>query len=100
MLRSALGWAYSERILDVHPLDGMRGPPHAAVRMHAPVDHVRAILTSPTAGHSTRPPVPAERSRVGAVHRAEQTLLLTRLAADSGARRGEARRPAAHRPGR
>jgi len=42
VLRSALGWAYTERILDVHPLDGMRSPPHAAVRMHAPVDHVRA----------------------------------------------------------
>ena len=44
VLRSALGWAYRQRILDVHPLDGMRSPPHAAVRMHAPVDHVRAIL--------------------------------------------------------
>jgi len=42
VLRSALGWAYTERILDVHPLDGRRSPPHAAVRMHAPVDHVRA----------------------------------------------------------
>jgi len=35
VLRSALGWGYTERILDVHPLDGMRSPPHAAVRMHA-----------------------------------------------------------------
>jgi len=34
----------TERILDVHPLDGMRSALHAAVRMHAPVDHVRAIL--------------------------------------------------------
>ena len=42
VLRSALGWAYTEQILDVHPLDGRRSPPHAAVRMHAPVDHVRA----------------------------------------------------------
>lgn len=33
-----------ERIVDLHPLDGMRSPPHAAVRMHAPVDHVRAIM--------------------------------------------------------
>ncbi len=44
VLRSAVGWAYAERILDLHPLDGMRGPPQADVRMHAPVDHVRAIL--------------------------------------------------------
>src|SRR5664279_4743648 len=90
VLRSALGWAYTERILDVHPLDGMRSPPHAAVRMRAPVDHVRAILTcarqqaiDAAIRQGRRPSDPA------ALHRAEQTLLLTRLAADSGARRGE-----------
>jgi hypothetical protein len=27
VLRSALGWAHAERVLDRHPLDGMRGPP-------------------------------------------------------------------------
>ena len=68
----------------------MRSPPHAAVRMHAPVDHVRAILACARQqaidaaireGRS-----PSDRA---ALHRAEQTLLLTRLAADSGARRGE-----------
>jgi len=90
VLRSALGWAYTERILDVHPLDGMRSPPHAAVRMHAPVEDVRAILAcarqqalDAAIGEGRRP------SDRAAVHRAEQTLLLTRLAADSGARRGE-----------
>jgi len=36
-LRSALGWADVERVLDRHPLDGMRGPPQSAVRLHAPV---------------------------------------------------------------
>ena len=86
VLRSALGWAYAERILDVHPLDGMRSPPHAAVRMHAPVDQVRAILAC------ARQQVIDAALREGrgasdraALHRAEQTLLLTRLAADSGA---------------
>ena len=68
----------------------MRTPPHAAVRMHAPVDHVRAILgcarqkALDAAIREGRRP-----SDRAALHRAEQTLLLTRLAADSGARRGE-----------
>ena len=90
VLRSALGWAYAERIVDLHPLDGMRSPPHAAVRMHAPVDQVRAILACArqqaidAAIREGRSP-----SDNAARHRAEQTLLLTRLAADSGARRGE-----------
>ena len=44
-LRSALGWAYAERILDRHPLDGMRGPPQPGARLHASVETVRAILT-------------------------------------------------------
>jgi hypothetical protein len=34
VLRSALGWAHVEGILDVFPLDGMHGPPHAGVRRH------------------------------------------------------------------
>jgi integrase len=90
VLRSAVGWAYAERILDLHPLDGMRGPPQADVRMHAPVDHVRAILR-----HARQNAIDAATGsgddRLGAagLHRAEQTLLLARLAADSGARRGE-----------
>ena len=90
VLRSAVGWAYAERILDLHPLDGMRGPPQAKVRMHAPVDHVRAILR-----HARQNAIDAatgsgdDRSGATGLHRAEQTLLLARLAADSGARRGE-----------
>ena len=90
VLRSAVGWAYAERIVDLHPLDGMRGPPQADVRMHAPVDHVRAILevaqqqvTVATTG------IESTATGEARLHRAEQVLLLTRLAADSGARRGE-----------
>jgi integrase len=92
-LRSALGWAHAEGILDHFPLEGMRGPSAAAVRTHAPVEHVRAILRF--AEHAVR----VRRARdTGAhmspgdtarLHRAEQVLLLARLAADTGARRGE-----------
>jgi hypothetical protein len=77
VLRSALGWAYAARIVDLHPLDGMRSPPHAAVRMHAPVDQVRAILAYArqqaidAAIREGRSP-----SDNAARHRAQQTLLL------------------------
>jgi len=90
VLRSALGWAHVERILDRHPLDGMRGPPQAGVRLHAPVEQVRAILDhahEQVAAAVTA--AGADRSCALRLHRAEQVLLLTRLAADSGARRGE-----------
>ena len=89
-LRSALGWAYYERILDRHPLDGMRGPPQPGVRLHAPVPTVRALLQY--AQHEVRvaeASVDGTRTGWGRLHRAEQVLLLARLAADSGARRGE-----------
>jgi hypothetical protein len=97
VLRSALGWAYAERVLDRQPLDGMRGPPHTGIRQHAPVEAVRAIIDH--AAHLLA--MTAElgdgtfngRARL---HRAEQLLLLVRLAADSGARR--ARRSAIRRP--
>jgi integrase len=90
LLRSAIGWAYLERILEVNPLDGMRNPPHSGVRMHASVDQVREIL------HYALEDVEAARSESGGtapaaarLHRAEQVRLLAHLAANSGARRAE-----------
>lgn len=81
-LRSCLRWAYAEQIIDRRPLDGMRGPPQPSVRLHAPVEAVRELIAV------------AERNLTAAVnerarHKSEQVLLLVRLAADSGARRGE-----------
>jgi integrase len=87
VLRSALGWAHVEGILDVFPLDGMHGPPHAGVRLHAPVDQVLAILDC--ARHDVAELETATGASLPTLHRAEQMLLLARLAADSGARRGE-----------
>ena len=89
VLRSALGWAYAERILDRHPLDGMRGPPQAGVRLHAPVAHVRDILHHAHRQVTAATTAGPGQSCASRLHRAEQVLLLTRLAADSGARRGE-----------
>jgi len=87
-LRSALRWAYAERILDRDPLDGMPGPPQPGVRLHAPVEAVRDLIA-----HAYQVATAATTSPDGVdvvrLHRAEQVLLLVRLAADAGARRGE-----------
>ena len=87
VLRSALGWAHVEGILDVFPLDGMHGPPQAGVRLHVPVDQVCAILECARGGVAELKS--ATTGSLSDLHRAEQMLLLARLAADSGARRGE-----------
>jgi integrase len=90
VLRSAISWAYAERILDMHPLDGMRSPPATSVRMHATVEQIRDLLS-----HSKRELDQAINDRGDSgtgwarVHHAEQVRLVTELAADSGARRGE-----------
>ena len=89
-LRSALGWAHVERVLDRHPLDGMRGPPQSAVRLHAPVAAVRELIASAEAGVAAADAASNGTAAFSArLRRAEQVLLLVRLAADSGARRGE-----------
>jgi integrase len=89
-LRSAFGWACREGILDAPPLRGMRGPSTAPTRLHAPVDAVCRILqvAAAEADDARRRPV-ADGRGLAEVHRGEQILLLARLAADTGARRGE-----------
>jgi integrase len=90
VLRSAVGWAQSESIIDRNPLRDMRGPPRPGTRMHVPEQDVLALLCM-----SEVLVEKAEAAFDGAVnsrkslHKAEQVRLLTRLAADSGARRGE-----------
>ena len=90
MLRSAVGWAYCERIVEVDPLDGMRNPPQAAVRLHAFVDQVREILHRAQLFLTWRRPASMAPGPAAArLHRAEQVLLLAHPAANSGARRAE-----------
>ncbi len=89
VLRSAVGWAQSESIIDRNPIRDMRGPPRPGTRMHVPDRmscpdrDVRAVWSRRQRRRGT--PV----SSLKALHKAEQVRLLTRLAADSGARRGE-----------
>jgi integrase len=90
VVRSAVGWAHVERILDRNPLSGMRGPARPGTRLHLPVDDVvRLLATSEDlVGRAARQD-PGDRRGLARLHKAEQTRLLVRLAADSGARRGE-----------
>lgn len=90
VLRAAIGWAYDQRIIDVHPIRSMRGPGRVEPRCPLSDDDVRQLLwaaetavLSAVAGDDGRP-------RARQLRRlAEQDLLVVRLAADSGARRGE-----------
>ena len=96
VLRSALSWAWGERILAVHPLRGMRGPARPEPRRPLDDHAIGALLSAAEVrlleAYANHPPGEEGRSHqrtAHALHRAEQDLLLVRLAADSGARRGE-----------
>jgi len=84
VLRSAIGWAHVERIIDVNPLSGMRGPQRPGTRLHLNAEEVLRVLEAADALVAASAGRDAER-----LHKAEQIRLLVRLAADSGARRGE-----------
>lgn len=90
VLRSAIGWAYDERIIDHHPIRNMRGPTRSEPRRPLHPDEVRRLLG--TAESRVLVAVANDDGTPRALrHRqaAEQDLLCVRLAADSGARRGE-----------
>ncbi len=84
VLRSAIGWAHVERIIDVNPLSGMRGPMRPGTRLHLSREEILRLLDAVEALVTATDLEDAERR-----HKAEQIRLLVRLAADSGARRGE-----------
>ena len=89
-LRSAVSWAYDERIIDIHPIRNMRGPGRAEPRRPLRDDDVRALLWAAETAVIAAIAADDGRPRARQLRRlAEQDLLLIRLAADSGARRGE-----------
>jgi len=90
VLRAAMSWAYGERLIDRHPLQAMRGPSRVTPRRPLTDDQVRTLLDvaestllEAVANDTGRPSAAAHR------HRCELDLLMVRLAADTGARRGE-----------
>jgi integrase len=90
VLRAALGWGWGERLVDAHPIRAMRGPARPEPRRPLADEQVRALLQAAevllleAVANDTGAGVSARRAR-----HAEQALLLVRLAADTGARRGE-----------
>lgn len=90
VLRTALSWAYDERLIDLHPIRYMRGPGRVPARQPLTDQQVRRLLA--TAGTVLVEAVANDRATPAARARrqaAEQDLLMVRLAADTGARRGE-----------
>ena len=93
VLRSALSWAAAQQLLRANPLDAMRAPPRPLPRRHLLPADVATLL----AIAAQQVDIAAERLRaepgnahlLEALFVAEQTRLLVRLAADTGARRGE-----------
>ncbi|TAL22378.1 MAG: hypothetical protein EPN99_06090 [Frankiales bacterium] len=87
-LKAALGWAFDERLIASPPLQGMLGPSPCAPRRDVPLEVVRELLTAAARDvvHAAARPVSVHHDRQ--LHTAEQVQLL-RLAADTGARRGE-----------
>jgi integrase len=90
VLRAAIGWAYDERVIDYHPIRNMRGPGGPEPRRPiGPADVAQLLVTA------EQRVIEAFANHDGSLgsrrflHAAEQDLLLVRLAADSGARRGE-----------
>lgn len=89
VVRAILGWAYAERLIDIDLTRGLRGPGRSPHRrplddheVDRLLDHVSTALLEAVANEST------SRGR-RLVHRREQQLMMVRLAADTGARRGE-----------
>lgn len=93
VLRSALSWAVAEGIMRANPLVGMRGPPRPTPRRHHSLGEVRQILAQAEGNAARTMAALAANPGSGTLRRlafiAEQDRLLVRLAADSGARRGE-----------
>jgi len=93
VLRSALSWVVSENILRTNPLVGVKGPPRPMPRRHHTISEVRQLLATAQsavarlAGELHGAPDSVRWRRL--LFSAEQAHLPVRLAADSGARRGE-----------
>jgi integrase len=93
VLRAALSWAVKQNLLRTNPLVGVKGPPRPVPRRHHTIAEVHRVLARADAevhrltGELDADPSSARLRRL--LYSAEQGRLLVRLAADSGARRGE-----------
>ncbi|MGA8113999.1 MAG: tyrosine-type recombinase/integrase [Actinocatenispora sp.] len=93
VLHAAISWAMCERLLLADPLVGMRAPQRPYPRKHLRAETGRQLIATAERirdkARSRLAERPDAKGRQLALFRAEQDVLLVRLAADSGARRGE-----------
>jgi integrase len=93
VLHSALSWAAAQGHLRRHPLEAMRAPPRPIPRKHLLAREVAALLAVAARqvdqASEDLQTAPDNARLLEALFVAEQTRLLVRLAADTGARRGE-----------
>ena len=93
VLRGSLSWATAEGLLRRNPLLGMRGPARPEPRLHLTIEEIHKLLATAArladAARQRTADAPDNSNLRRDLFVAEQTLLLVRLAADSGARRGE-----------
>lgn len=93
VLHSALSWAAAQGFIRVNPILGMRAPARPAPRKHLLPAEVALLLRTAAdqigVAEVALAADPGNRARWEGLFVAEQTQLLVRLAADSGARRGE-----------
>lgn len=93
VLQSATSWGVRNKLIISDPLDGMRTPSRPHPRLHMRPGQVhQLVVTADDAVDKARARLaerPSVRQRGLDLFHAEQNALLIRLAADSGARRGE-----------
>jgi integrase len=92
-LHSAVSWAVVQGYLRSHPLVDMRGPRRPGPRKHLTDDEIATLLACAVAratdARRALRAKPTDRRLIQGLFVAEQTHPLVRLAADTGARRGE-----------
>jgi len=88
ILRAAFGWAFEERLIAGHPLQGMRGPAQPDPRRDVPPEVVRHLLQAAEDDVATAL-ASTDSGGDRRVRQTRQVRLLLQLAADTGARRGE-----------
>lgn len=92
VLHSCLAWAARQRLLRTNPLATMRRPPRPLPRKHLRTEDIATLLRAANAevtAASSSLEGTSSRAAWRRLFVAEQNRLLVRLAADTGARRGE-----------
>jgi integrase len=91
VLSSSLSWSCRQGLLRVNPVRNMKAPPRPEARKHLRIDEIAQLLRAASAevNAAIGPMSPGRRLGWQSLFAAEQTRLLIRLAADTGARRGE-----------